>query len=53
MKRYVKSATEHQSNLSFDFSWKGATYDRFAVEAVAEDALAPYEWNAQVAISFQ
>lgn len=51
MKRYVKSATEHQSNLSFDFSWKGATYDRLAVEAVAEDALAPYECSGR--ISFQ
>ena len=43
MKRYVKSSTEeHQSNLSFDFSWAGNTYDKSAVEQVAEDALDPY-----------
>ncbi len=43
MKRYIKASEEMESNLSFDFSYKGDTYDRYAVESIAEDALEPYE----------
>lgn len=43
MKRYIKSSESHQSNLSFDFSWRGDTYDEFAVLDVAEAALSPFE----------
>ena len=45
MKRYIKSNSDiqYESNLSFDFSWKGNTYDELSVEQVAEDALDPYE----------
>ena len=43
MKRYIRSTTEYRSNLSFDFSWPGDSYNELAVERVAEDALEPFE----------